>query len=66
MSLRQITIGAILLVAFCTGLYFWGEWQKQKFDMHFWCNNVSRLRLTLSIIDRGGLHFFTFFLLFLL
>ncbi len=32
MSLRQLTTGAILLVAFCTGLYFWGEWQKQKFD----------------------------------
>ncbi len=32
MSLRQITTSAILLVAFCTGLYFWGEWQKRKFD----------------------------------
>ncbi len=32
MSLRQLTTGAILLVAFCTGLYFWGEWQKRKFD----------------------------------
>ncbi len=32
MSLRQMATGAILLVAFCTGLYFWGEWQKRKFD----------------------------------
>ena len=29
---RTMVIAIGILIAICTGIYFWAEWQKQEFD----------------------------------
>ncbi len=32
MNPKNPVIAIAILIAFCTGIYFWAEWQKQEFD----------------------------------
>ncbi len=32
MNRKTLGIAIAILIAFCAGIYFWAEWQKQKFD----------------------------------